>query len=419
MSWKNVPLRQLLTQTSMRDRADLPLLSVVREKGVILRSRDKNENHNVIPEDLSNYKIVSKGQFVINKMKAWQGSCGVSQHDGIVSPAYFVFDLHIDNEHFFNYAIRSRDFIDKFGRISKGIRVGQWDLDLQQLKYIQFFLPPREEQDQIARYLDWKVSLINRLIAAKRRQIALLKEQKQAIISKLLCGEMVWLKRLLIKPFQYGANNSGVEFSKNLPRYIRITDITIDGKLKHNNAKSLSIEVAEPYILSDGDMLFARSGATAGKSFLFKAEYGLSAFAGYLIRARIDTKRILPKYLSYVTNSSYYEKWKNGVFIQATIQNISAERYGQLPIPLPPIDKQCEIIAYLDNKCSAIDKVTVKLNDEIALFTEYRARLISDVVTGKLDVRAVAIPKYEMAKENITADNDELFDDENITEENE
>ena len=85
--WKILRLRNILRNTAERDRPDLPLLSVVREKGVILRdSEDSEENHNVIPEDLSNYKVVREGQFAMNKMKAWQGSYGVSPYDGIVSP---------------------------------------------------------------------------------------------------------------------------------------------------------------------------------------------------------------------------------------------------------------------------------------------------------------------------------------------
>ena len=84
-----------------------PLLSVVRERGVILRDiTNVDENHNFVPDDLSNYKVVHSGQFAMNKMKAWQGSYGISQHDGIVSPAYFVFDLNGVSGDFFHAAIR-------------------------------------------------------------------------------------------------------------------------------------------------------------------------------------------------------------------------------------------------------------------------------------------------------------------------
>jgi type I restriction enzyme S subunit len=92
--WEVAKLRSILRSETSRNRPDLPLLSVVREKGVIVRDvTDQESNHNFIPDDLSNYKVVREGQFAMNKMKAWQGSYGVSQHEGIVSPAYFVFDL--------------------------------------------------------------------------------------------------------------------------------------------------------------------------------------------------------------------------------------------------------------------------------------------------------------------------------------
>lgn len=93
--WKQLKLRQILKPFSEKNHADLPLLSVVREKGVIVRDIENDDNHNFIPYDLSNYKLVKAGQFVMNKMKAWQGSYGVSKYTGIVSPAYFVFDFNL------------------------------------------------------------------------------------------------------------------------------------------------------------------------------------------------------------------------------------------------------------------------------------------------------------------------------------
>ena len=157
--WKVLKLRQILSPVSEKNHPDLPLLSVVREKGVIVRNiEDKEENHNYVPDDLSGYKLVKIGQFAMNKMKAWQGSYGVSRFDGIVSPAYFVFDIQYDiNIDFFNRAIRSIVYVNYFGQASDGIRVGQWDLSMQRMKEIPFLLPPRPEQDQIVRFLDWKV----------------------------------------------------------------------------------------------------------------------------------------------------------------------------------------------------------------------------------------------------------------------
>ena len=143
--WNVLKLRQILTPFSEKNHPNMPLLSVVREKGVIIRNiEDKEENHNYVPDDLSGYKLVKKGQFAMNKMKAWQGSYGISKYDGIVSPAYFVFDINHDmNKDFFNLAIRSKVYVNYFGQASDGIRVGQWDLSMKRMKEIPFFLPPR------------------------------------------------------------------------------------------------------------------------------------------------------------------------------------------------------------------------------------------------------------------------------------
>lgn len=115
--WKALKLRQILRPFSEKNHADLQLLSVVREKGVIVRDTENDDNHNYIPDDLSNYKMVKSGQFAMNKMKAWQGSYGVSKYTGIVSPAYFVFDFNYDmNPDYFHYAIRSRVYVSFFGQ---------------------------------------------------------------------------------------------------------------------------------------------------------------------------------------------------------------------------------------------------------------------------------------------------------------
>lgn len=111
--WTTIKLRQILHPFSEKNHPELPLLSVVREQGVIIRNvEDKESNHNFIPDDLSGYKMVKKGQFAMNKMKAWQGSYGISNYTGIVSPAYFIFDVDFENLEYFHYAIRSKVYVN-------------------------------------------------------------------------------------------------------------------------------------------------------------------------------------------------------------------------------------------------------------------------------------------------------------------
>lgn len=146
--WESKQLRSFLTLFTDKGHGDAQLLSVTREQGVVERDKeDKEENHNFVPEDLSGYKYLEKGDFAINKMKAWQGSYAVSDYNGIVSPAYFTCKLRGVNRTFFSRAIRSMAYVPFFTQYSKGIRVGQWDLNPNALKTIPFFLPPLAEQE--------------------------------------------------------------------------------------------------------------------------------------------------------------------------------------------------------------------------------------------------------------------------------
>lgn len=187
--WKTIKLRQLLHPVSEKNHPEMPLLSVVREQGVIVRDVDDIEgNHNYIPDDLSGYKLVKKGQFAMNKMKAWQGSYGISQYTGIVSPAYFVFDVSFDNLEYFHYAIRSKVYVNFFAQASDGIRVGQWDLSIPKMKEIPFLVPPEDEQRAIVDFIPKISEKYDRQIEKLQKQIELLTEQKNKLIAEIVMG---------------------------------------------------------------------------------------------------------------------------------------------------------------------------------------------------------------------------------------
>lgn len=187
--WKMIKLRQILHPVSEKNHPELPLLSVVREQGVIIRDVDDLEaNHNFIPDDLSGYKVVRKGQFAMNKMKAWQGSYGISDYTGIVSPAYFVFDVDFGNLEYFHYAIRSKVYVNFFAQASDGIRVGQWDLSIPKMKEIPFIVPPEDEQEAIIKYIPQISAYFDNEIERLQRKIELLLEQKNKLISEIVTG---------------------------------------------------------------------------------------------------------------------------------------------------------------------------------------------------------------------------------------
>ena len=192
MHWNIRPIRSFITLISpeKRGETEYQLLSVTRDKGVIIRGeRGEDGNNNHIPDDLSNYKVVKRNQFVINKMKAWMGAYGVSEYQGIVSPAYYICDVHDIYEPFFSIAIRCRQYINFFWKYSKGIRVDQWDMSSLALKEIPFVVPPIEEQHEIVAYLNDKCNKIDAIIKIIESKIERLKELKRSLINEVVTGQ--------------------------------------------------------------------------------------------------------------------------------------------------------------------------------------------------------------------------------------
>jgi len=190
--WSVNPLRRFITliSPSRKGEDDFQLLSVTRDKGVIVRGeRGDDGNNNRIPDDLSDYKVVLRNQFVINKMKAWMGSYGVSEHIGIVSPAYYVCDVHGIYEPFFSVAIRCKMYTNFFWKYSKGIRIDQWDMSPLALRKIPFITPPIDEQLKIFTFLTDKCSKIDAIIEKIGIQIERLKELKRSLINEVVTGQ--------------------------------------------------------------------------------------------------------------------------------------------------------------------------------------------------------------------------------------
>ncbi len=199
---------------------------------------------------------------------------------------------------------------------------------------------------------------------------------------------VIRLKYLLSGKLKYGANESAEFADKSMPRYIRITDFGDDGKLRDDTFRSLPMDVAAEYLLCEGDILFARSGATVGKTFQFKDYNGDACFAGYLIKATPNPKHAFSDFLYYYTRSKAYENWKNSVFIQATIQNIGADKYQNLMVSVSDIDEQRVIADFLDDKTAKIDKLIDTKRKQIELLKEQRTAVINQAVTKGLDPNA-------------------------------
>ena len=388
--WDKCKLRSVLTAKTERNRPDLLLLSVVRERGVIRRDVTSNdENRNFIPDDLTSYKVVRAGQFAMNKMKAWQGSYGVSAHEGIVSPAYFVFDLDSVTERFFNMAVRSKAYVPFFGQASDGVRIGQWDLSQARMREIPFFIPPIYEQAAIVRYLDYVGPRIRRYVAAKERLIGLLEEEKQAVINRAVTRGID--PSVPLKP-------SGVEWLGDVPEHWEVRQLkTLCSMKSGGGITAESIETTGPYPVYGGNglrgygsrythdgafALIGRQGALCGNVHIARGQFWASEHA---VVATLQRGHVLDWFgaVLKVMNLNQYS-------IAAAQPGLAVERVLKLQLPVPPKREQKGIANHIERDSTAIDAAFNRARRQVELIQEYRTRLLADVVTGKLDVREAA-----------------------------
>ncbi len=394
-------------------------LSLSIEKGVTLYS-EKTTNLDRFKEDFTQYQIAYPNDIVLNSMNMIVGAIGISHYLGCVSPVYYVItpkDKNI-NVKYYGYLLNNFRIRNLYHALGEGIYAidrGEGRINTCRLKvsYDKFGsiiipIPSINEQQSIAAYLDQKCGEIDELITLQEEMITKLQSYKQSVITEAVTkgldknvplkdsgiewiGEIPehWIctvfKRFLLEPMQYGANEPAEECNYYDPRYIRITDIKDDGTLRDDTFKSLPLGKAKEYMLTKGDLLFARSGATVGKTFLYKEDYA-ACFAGYLIKARCNKNKLVPNFVFYYTLSNVYQNWKNSIFIQSTIQNIGADKYSVMPIIVPPLSEQQAIADYLDQRCSEIDELISIKQQKIEKLKEYKKSLIFECVTGKRKV---------------------------------
>ena len=360
-------------------------------------------------------RIVREGDVIISTVRTYLKAITSisSKFDGfIASTGFAVLTPKLIHSGFLGNIALCEGLIGEIISLSKGVSYPS--ITSQDLTNISIPFPSKNEQTAIANYLDHKTTQIDTLITKKEQFISLLQEERTAVINqavtkgldpkvKMKDSGIEWLgeipehwevkrmKYVIKTPLKYGANESAEDEILEDPRYIRITDFGNDGKLRKNTFKSLSLDKAENFLLEEGDILFARSGATVGKTFFFKDYKGVACFAGYLIKASCDPMIMKSEFLYEFTNSSGYENWKQSIFQQSTIQNIGADKYNQLKIGVPPIAEQQKIIDFITSKINEIDTIISKSQQEIELLKEYKTALISEVVTGKVDVRDVIL----------------------------
>lgn len=255
-------------------------------------------------------------------------------------------------------------------------------------------VPPSSEQRAIADYLDRETARIDTLIEEQQRLIEMLRERRSAAIDLAICSIGEWpemqLRRLTSAPINAGVDEQGnAENPREWPRFIRTTDIASLTTLDPAKRVTVSPGAAATADLRRNDLVATRAGATIGKTYIHLSDED-ACYAGYLVRIRPDVSKVSPMYIAYWSQSTHYLGQVASGAVKATIENYSAAKYRATTIPIPPLDEQRRIVAYLDEQTAKIDTLIAETERFIELSRERRSALITAAVTGQIDVREAA-----------------------------
>ena len=437
-TWKVVRNGSLFGQRNQTGYEALPILEVSLKTGVRVRNFE-NSTRKQVMSDFGKYKHAARGDVAYNTMRMWQGAVGVSPVDGLVSPAYVVARPYPDVEpRFFVALFRTDDYMSEIDNCSRGIVKDRNRLYWDQFKQILSPCPPPAEQAAIVRFLDWANGRLERAIRAKRKVIALLGEQKQAIIHRAVTrgldpsvplkpSGIPWLgdipqhwevKRLkAIAQIRYGLGQPPRESETGLP-LIRATNVD-QGKILEKNMVRVDpadVPKTRNAFLKAGEIIVVRSGALTADSAIIPEKYE-GAVAGYDMVVTVRSARA--EFIAMALLSSYVQSDQLVIAsMRAAQPHLNAEELGTAILLLPPDEEQKQVVEFVRSESSPIDTAISRLEREIELLREYRTRLVADVVTGKLDVReAAARLPDEVAPDRAGDDTDLSLDHEAADEE--
>ncbi len=421
---------------------DEEMLSVSHITGVTPRSQ-KNVTMFKAESNVGQ-KRCQPGDLIINTMWAWMSALGVSNHAGIVSPAYGVYRPRSNQDYDYYYLdslLRIEGYRSEYICRSTGIRSSRLRLYPDKFLSMPVVCPPQEEQQAIARFLKAQDRLFRKFIRNKRRFIELLKEQKQNVINQAVTRGLD--PKVKFKP-------SGVEWIGDIPEhwdatklkrvvsfnpsksetranpadeekvvFLPMENISVNGDIDCSEKRTLS-EVWNGFTyFRRGDVVVAKITPCFenGKGAYLKgleSDFGFGTTELIVLR---PSKAIDGAFLRFLTSTKQFlllgEQYMTGAAGQQRIPSDFVKNY---PIGLPPIKEQREILEHIQEKSAEIDQAITRAQREIELMREYRTRLISDVVTGQVDVRGIEVPEVAdeelLALEEDTADADDVIDDE-------
>lgn len=405
-TWKVTKLKTILALRSEKNSGDRELLSVYLNSGVISYSDSTGMQVHKPSQDLSNYQNVYIGDFVLNNQQAWRGSVGVSNYDGIISPAYFVYKISEScHSRFMNYLLRDSSMVQQYETASRGVGTIQRNIFAPWLLESLIALPSLEEQKIIATYLDTRCAEIDTLVTDIQSQIEALEEYKRSVITEAVTKGL--------DP-DVEMRDSGIEWLGFIP----VSWQTRKGKYvfvqRNERGNSIELQLLSPtqkYGVIPQDLYEEISGYKPVKldektdysllKTIHKGDYCISlrSFQGGFEYSEYEGV-VSPAYQVFypvieVFRGYYKHLFKTQIFIDKMNsftmslrdgKNIAFADFGNTYIPIPPIQEQQQIADYLDHKCAEIDSIISEKKQQIETIEEYKKSLIFEYVTGKKEV---------------------------------
>ncbi|HGU6359611.1 TPA: restriction endonuclease subunit S [Citrobacter farmeri] len=431
--WKTVSISRLFSRIKRTGYTEKELLSVYRDYGVIPKS-SRDDNNNKPSEDLSPYQLVEPNDLVMNKMKAWQGSIAISEYEGIVSPAYFVYKpnnilFELAHPRYVHYLLRNPIYVTQYLSRSKGIRVNQWDLDPDEFRNIELLLPDKTEQEKIYSFLDHETAKIDNLIEKQQQLIELLKEKRQAVVSHAVTkglnpdvpmkdSGVEWLGEVpehwTIPSLKYNiSTRKGVAFKSSdfCDAGIRVVKASdIKKKTIISSDVFLPVCFSKEYpkaVLNFGDIVLSTVGSTPDvkNSAVGQLGYVPTELEGSLLNQNTvvftsNSNMLKQFYLFLILQTDIYrdhlDLHAHGTANQASL-NVSDML--DFKYPCPSLSEQIEIVHYIQNCNSKFDALETGGEEAIKYLQERRTALISAAVTGKIDVRDWVAPDTQNVEE--------------------
>lgn len=400
--WEIKKLKTILTLRNEKNSGDRELLSVYLDKGVISYSDSNGMQVHKPSQDLSNYQNVCVGDFVLNNQQAWRGSVGVSKHNGIISPAYFVYRLaKCCYPEYMNYLFRDLSMVQQYETSSRGIGTIQRNIFAPWLLNCWAVLPSLGEQKRIANYLNKVCTEIDALTADIQSQIDTLEQYKRSVVFRTVSQGIthaamkktdsnVWTTipsnwdladiKYLFEIVKRIAGKEGYDILSVTQRGLKVKDISSNEGQIANDYSGYQLVYPTDFVMNHMDLLTGWVDCST--------QLGVTS-PDYRVFMLRDKERNNLHYFKYVMQCCYmcriFYSLGQGVS-QLGRWRLQTSAFNNFKVPVPPTETQLEIAIFLDTKIAEIDSIIDKKKEQLSILETYKKSLIYEYVTGKKEV---------------------------------